>query len=461
MNTIDGFRDVVELELRGDVTAMLWRPSEDHTDASMEMARWDPATGLLTIIPQTASLGSLVPQFTQITELHLHADVLPEWDPDAWVCESERMLGLELAVLPPGFSRIFQFGLGLRRHYREFLCQLETLTTCTAVRFGATGPEGPEGSVFRVSLARFDDYRREVDRNRARGNVVVGRVNETVAHNAVADLLALDLQAPSIGRHPVVQAMTRELTGKHPLNADERRMLMEQASKESRAAAAEAPAEFGRLRRDLEFVSLDVLIEQFERNLHGSSARDEAHWQEFFETNVFALQQLFSEPAVLYGSQLTVKGVNAAGEGSRIADFVLVNTVTRTAIVVEIKTPASRLTGPVYRGSGGAEVFPPHKDLTGAIAQVQGQMESVRIHLPNLLGDTPGAAPLNTVTVLGTVVTGTAGTLGETERSSFLRYREGLAGVDVIAFDEVVDRLRILRSLLADPPPTAHIDDNS
>lgn len=451
MTTHDGDQESVEVQVRQGQTAFVWRSAE-AVDEDVEMAYWDPAADLLTIFPHMASLGGLQQQFSQVTELQIHGSLLSRRDPESCIDQDDRGIGLELTCLPDGFGRIFRYGLGLRRHYRGFIRQVEDHGDCTSVRLGSSGPEGPDGPVFRTTLARFEAFKRTVDRNRGRGTAVVAKVNATEAHNAVADLLDLKHQTPNVGRHPVIKAMTRELSGHPVLDTDERRMLVQQASKESRAAATETPVEFGQLRRDIELVTLEVLIEQFDKSMSGTFAKDESHWQRFFETNTFALQQLFAVPVALYGSQLTVKGINAAGEGSRIADFVLVNGVTRTAIVVEIKTPAAGLTGSVYRGAGGAEVFLPHKDLMAAVTQIQAQMESVRIHLPVLLGQTPRAEPLDTVVVRGAAIVGTAGTLSAEQMASFLRYRDGLVNVDVIAFDEVRDRLEILRELLAVAP---------
>jgi hypothetical protein len=111
------------------------------------------------------------------------------------------------------------------------------------------------------------------------------------------------------------------------------------------------------------------------------------------------------------------------------------------------------LVGAVYRGTGGAQVHLPHRDLLGAVAQVQSQMESVRTDLPGLLRDTPGAEELETFHVRGAVIAGTAGTLGPEEKASYLRYRGGLGDVDVIAFDEVRERLAVLRDLLTSGEP--------
>lgn len=445
--------DKESLELRPvtDGTAFIWRGGGADDD-EVEMARWDTAARLLTITPLISSLGSLTPQFHRIVRLEFSGDVLTRSDPEDFAEENEQGHGQELACLPRGFGRMFRYGLGLRRQYRGVIGRVEEHTDCTAVRISVDGPEGAHNDVFHIQLKRFEDFRSSVDGNRARATMVAARVNATEAHNAVADLLGLEVRLASVGRHPVIVAMTRELTNRPVLDVEERRQLVQQASAESRVAAAESPEEFGRLRKDIELVSLDVLIEHFDAHMTGASSKSESVWQKFFEANTFSLQQLFAAPIALYGGQLTVRGVNARGRGSRIADFVLVNTVLRTALVVEIKTPAAGLVGSLYRGTDGAEVHLPHKDLQGAIAQVQSQMESVRVDLPQLLLSTPGAESLETFHVRGAVIVGTAGGLEDEQKAAYLRHRAGMRDIEILAFDEVRDRLVVLRDLLADPP---------
>ena len=218
----------------------------------------------------------------------------------------------------------------------------------------------------------------------------------------------------------------------------------------ARRIAEESPDEFGVLRRDVQLVSLKVLVEQFTAGLTGRGAGNEDYWQDFFEKNPFALQQLFASPVALYGEQLTVRGTNARGAGSRIADFMLVNTVTRTAHVVEIKTPATTLLRRApYRGTDGSEVFVPHNEVLGAVAQIQAQMTSTVVDLPDLLRRTPGIAHLSTMSVRGAIMVGSISSLSSEERDSFIRFRDGLANVEVMTFDEVRDRLQGLHDLLA------------
>jgi hypothetical protein len=218
---------------------------------------------------------------------------------------------------------------------------------------------------------------------------------------------------------------------------------------EPKRIATERPQAFGRLCEDLELVTLDVLIENFSKSLTGSGAKNEAAWQKFFKANTFALKQIFAAPVTFYGEQVHVRSPDMRGAGSQIADFVLFNTLTRSMVIVEIKTPSAALVAKnKYRGASGAEVYPPDKELSGAIAQLQAQMESARSDFDQIARRTPGASPLVTKVVTGAVIAGTLGAMDQLRMDSFLRYRNGLHGIQVITFDEVLDRLRALQTML-------------
>jgi hypothetical protein len=218
---------------------------------------------------------------------------------------------------------------------------------------------------------------------------------------------------------------------------------------ESKDVATEQPQAFGKLREDLELVTLDVLIENFSKSLTGNGAKNEDAWQQFFKANTFALKQIFAAPVAFYGEQVHVRSPDMKGAGGQIADFVLFNTLTRSMVLVEIKTPSAALMAKnKYRGASSAEVYPPDKELSGAVAQLQAQMESARTDFDQIVRRTPGAGPLDTKVVKGAVIAGTLGSLDQPRKDSFVRYRNGLHGIEVITFDEVLDRLVALQTML-------------
>lgn len=247
----------------------------------------------------------------------------------------------------------------------------------------------------------------------------------------------------------MIRAMTEEVANGYVVDAADRANLVDQVVLQAPKVAHESPEQFGKLREDIELVSLEVLIERYEQGLSGRAGRDEGHWQSFFTTNPFALQQVFSAPILVSRGQVHVKGTDALGQGSRITDFLCVNAVTRSAIAVEIKTPATELImNRSYRGSGTAEVYPPHRNLSGAVSQVQAQMESVSRDLI----ETPDLGSIDRWHVRGAVIIGKISELSDEQRTSFLRYREGLTAVTVLGYDEVLERLKYLRALLMGSP---------
>lgn len=455
----------VEVRRDGSSLRFVWvtSGSKGAPDA-LELARYDAGSDLLRIFPRVhlADVDLFDPQFDQVHELQIVAAALG-WDPEDAVSErSDGRLELvegdgplqELHGLPKGFGRYFQYGLGFPRAYRGLVRAIESLTDCTVVCFGGAEDEGVRDNICHVALERFDRYKLAVDLNRARGDVVVGRVNRIAAQNSIAELAGLPAEKLTLGRHPVVQAITRAITDETPLDVDERSALVARMSLESRRVASDSPQQFGQLRSGIELVALEVLIEQFESAMQSAGKGRESKWQAFFELNVFALQQLFAAPVALYGSQLHLRMPNMHGAGARIADFVLVNTLTRNAVVVEIKTPATRLVGRPYRGAGVATIFPPHAELAGAVVQVQAQMESAATDFRDLVRRTADAEEVDTLVIRGAVIAGSVESLSSEERRSFVRYRSGLHGVEVLAFDEVLGRLQGLRQFLSGSPST-------
>ncbi|QOD42542.1 Shedu anti-phage system protein SduA domain-containing protein [Clavibacter zhangzhiyongii] len=414
------------------------------SSSGTEMLRFNRDTELLHIYPMISRGSTHENPFDQIVELQIEA---PGWDPDRHSVESDRYGLLRVLGLPKGFSAVWLFGLGIQRIYRGIVETIEEQTACSIVRFVTSEAEGPDRDVFCISLERFDAYRATVDRNRGRGNTAVRRVIEAERHNAVADLFGLTPTQPRYGRNPVIQALTEEVETGHVTSPEDRLTMVNETVLAAPQVAQESPQQFGRLREDIELVSLQVLIEQFERSLIGRS--NEGFWQRFFTTNPFALQQLFSAPLLVLGGLVHVRGADALGQGGRIADFLCVNTVTRSAIVVEIKTPATRLmSASAYRGSGMATVYATSTELSGAVSQIQAQMESVSRDLKEV----PQFGAIDKWHVRGAVVIGNVSTLNDEQRASFLRYREGLTAVSILGYDEVGERLKGLRDMLESPP---------
>jgi hypothetical protein len=439
----------IEERVDGDELVLI-RVPKDKEDEPFEVLRFDQVLKVLRIFPKSLQLGRLENQFDQVNELQIES---PAWDPYNHSAESDQYGLLHARGLPKGFSATYEYGLGIQRDYRGLVRGIEKRTSCTRLRFVISGDEGidKDGSTFRVALERFGTYCAAVDRSRSRGQTAVRRVMEADWQNAIADLFGLEPVEPKFGRNPVIRALTEEVSTGHVTDPGDRALLVDEITLAAPAIAVEAPERLVQLREDIELVSLQALIERFEKDLNGSFSRDEDHWQDFFYANRFALQMIFSTPAVVKLQQATVRPGGVDGRGARIADFLCVNSVTRTVLIVEIKTPGTSLmSSSAYRGKGtNAAIFPPHTDLSGSIAQVQSQMASVPKDLASRLSPDFDLDAWNDPR--GAVIVGKVSALEPLQLESFLRYRAGLSTVTVMGYDEVLERLRALHTMLSSP----------
>ncbi|MBI4336851.1 MAG: DUF4263 domain-containing protein [Chloroflexi bacterium] len=173
----------------------------------------------------------------------------------------------------------------------------------------------------------------------------------------------------------------------------------------------------------------------------------EAYWQGFFTRNTFALHQVFSYPVVIVQDKAYVGGKSIANTGGGIVDFLVQNEVTKNAIVVEIKTPQTLLLSSVYRDG----VFPPSRDLAGAIVQVAGYRTTLIEHFRDL--DFAEDKRVEIFSPRCVVVVGNSEELDtQAKKRSFELLRNGLRDVDVLTYDELFAKVKTLLRLLEEGP---------
>ena len=399
------------------------------------------------IFLEAGSPETTTSRFRRLTEIQLEGLT---WNPRGNPFVEGRYGLLAAAELPKGFSGVLHYGVGIRKDFRAFFYPIEANTKCDTVRFTHGGDEGEsdDGRTFTVGYWRFEEYRKQVNLRKARGATAVARVLTSERNNILADLLGLEEQDVKYGRNPMIKALTEEVEHGHITTASDRAALVEHVANQAAKVAEEAPERLYKLSSDIELVSLEALIRRFEADLTGPNRANEKHWQEFFEENQFALQQLFATPLVLVQREAHVRAADVTGAGSRIADFLCANPATRTAKVVEIKTPGAGIVArKPYRGRSASGVYAIHKDLSETYAQVQSQMESVQADLPARLGN------LSTLEhwsdLRGAIILGTLSELNEEQLASFLRFRAGLTNVTILTYDEVLQRLKELSTALS------------
>lgn len=199
--------------------------------------------------------------------------------------------------------------------------------------------------------------------------------------------------------------------------------------------AKDSPDELITLHAEIERATLAAMIERFEQML--GQQLSEARWQAFFEQNIFILTLLFARPVHLLHSQFHAHGSELDGSGAQVGDFLL-REMGASLAIIEIKKPSSPLMrATAYRNT---KVYAPNSELSGAITQVLYQKTLLHsnwlVHREKLRESYPD-------TIKCIVISGLTPTENEPCRS-FEIFRHACKDVDVVTFDELLNKLKLM-----------------
>lgn len=332
------------------------------------------------------------------------------------------------------------FGLGLTKDLDEVWRGLAGFANLNAIVLTQSGGLQIDGDTVRIPVVHIESMRRAFNRTNRKVREVVRLGKRTHVRNVL--LSRLDPE-----RYPRVMQVNQEgqlievrldhsRTSKNAARS-QRRATVNAVRTNVDTLAAEAPQELIRLHAEIERATLAQMIERFEAMLQ--KGLPEPAWQKFFERNAFILTMIFARPVRLLHTQFHAQGGGLDGAGAQVGDFLLAEQGFAMAIV-EIKTPGSPLLrDKAYRNR---EVFAPHDDLSGAVSQVLYQQSKLhenwlnhRIR-PELRDSRPDA--IKCVVITGMLPQ------DEMQRRSLEVFRNACKNVEVITFDELLGKLKLL-----------------
>lgn len=300
-----------------------------------------------------------------------------------------------------------------------------------------------EGRTYEIGYELFDVLRRAAGRSDAasqrqsrRRKTQIGYTN--LLHSLDRSLFPLKIY----DRKPddIANAIGLEMVDTK-LSDKDRSSIIKMAKETVRKSLVSERSGLAKLHEEIELASLEDLISIIESNLE--KEKSEAHWQKQFTLNPFILDMTFGAPMVVIQGQAHVGGKLLDGSGEKIADFLLKNKMTDSAVLVEIKTPQTKLLGKKeYRGG----VYGPSSEISSTVVQNLDQIGkfSEEIHA---IRSKNNRTDLRSHGVKGVIV---AGMMPELEkRRSFELYRSSLHGVSIITFDEILQKLESLKHLLS------------
>lgn len=183
--------------------------------------------------------------------------------------------------------------------------------------------------------------------------------------------------------------------------------------------------------------------------------KDESLWQNFFEQNTwifgFGLQYIINIPLQDRKLEQVVEGFDVINRGKRVDALMKSKGIISSLCFAEIKTHKTKLLNSDYRPS----VYPPSNELSGGIAQIQRTVQSSIDNLGNKLSPTykngnPTGEDIFMYHPKSFLLIGqldefiSENGINKDKFSSFEMYRKSLKDIEVITFDELLERAKYI-----------------
>lgn len=300
----------------------------------------------------------------------------------------------------------------------------------------------------------LDKLRRKFNRTKTAGRKLVRQTKQSVVHDDVLTKLdpekfrrVIQVNQPLVEVRRETAAEARRRAQGDGWEPEAVREIVQRLPD----LAKQAPRDLMMLHAEIERATLAKVIEKYDELL--GKTTQERHWQTFFEQNKLVLSMVFARPVELLHTQFHAKPSTITGAGAQIGDF-LFGELGQALAIVEIKKPGTELVqGKAYRGE---EVFGPSAELSGAMMQVLYQQSELRQRWTQHTSDTEGLRSWKPDVIKCVVIAGSTPT-EPVKRRSFEVFRNSCKDVEVVTFDELLNKLKLLHKYLT--PPENPADD--
>lgn len=349
-----------------------------------------------------------------------------------------------LEDLPSTFVKDYSFGLGLTKPYRFIIEAVEELSDCTEIVISKSSPTGiaTEGEIFNISVADFERVRKALNRITNNGQTAVQSVKDVIAYNTLAEKLGLTEKPVKVGRHPLRKLITAAARGEEsPLAEDEQAAVLSVIAAHTKSLAEAKPESLAKLQSDIELVTLETLIQRYEEMI-GKNLKENS-WQSFFNKNPFILNMAFGYPVIKVQDQASVGGRKLSGSGEKITDFLVKNSLTNNTAIFEIKTPKAALLNKTPFRDG---VYTPSAELSGSINQALDQKYQFQGQIAQIK-NTSRIFDIESYSIHCCLIVGTMPS-GDDQLKSFELFRRNSKDVEIVTFDELLEKLKQLSAFL-------------
>lgn len=381
----------------------------------------------------------LKPRYKHLTAITIESNNLG-WSLPTEPDEFEELL----LSLPTGFSKQFQYGLGLKWEYRFFVNAVEEVAGITELVI-TTGTEITVATpTYRLGIKRFEQLRKAIDNIARRYQRDAREDKHLVAYTHLLHaVMPTDFPFRTKNIRPNAIYDLVKIGGEHfNLSRSDRQAAMSIIAKDKEEIVKTDSEALLALRSDIEKLTLGALIQKFEDML----AKDltEPKWQQFLKTNPFILSLAFAYPVFLVQDQAYVGGATIQGAGEKIADFLLAQRYTGNLALIEIKRPKTPVLKAIpYR----ADLHAPTTEVSGSISQVLDQKYRLQNSF-TLKAYESGLTNVHPYSIQCIIIVGSA-PIDKEERKSLELFRNSAKDVTIVTFDELLEKLKEIQRVFS------------
>ena len=417
----------------------------DPEKYSVKLLSLDGSNGALSMFPtQTSgrSAAFLKPLYRRVSCITLKGPRLIEIDfSQSYPSCQEDVMSL-LDQLPNCFVKGYDYGLGFRQDFYPIIETVERLSFCSAILISEDTNTRIRDSneILCLSYADFQAMLTAI-RKTMRNSTSRGRsFNVQMLEDFLSDRLR---ESPTLGPLSSRRSTYLEPLPVEPgsISVHDRIQVLSTVAESASSIAASQPEHFDEISRAFDLARLDALITEYELMMNRRS--QETEWQRFFERYTFLLSLALGYPIVFVQKQPSLGGSKLDGSGDKYGDFLYKNSKTNNSVIVELKTPRTKLLNTTAVRDG---VYGPSSALTGGLAQVLNQRGNFQKSV-SLFKENSRIHDIESYAVRGCLIIGTL-PADEDMKSSFELYRGNSKDVEIVTFDELLERVRQVKEFL-------------
>lgn len=159
-----------------------------------------------------------------------------------------------------------------------------------------------------------------------------------------------------------------------------------------------------------------------------------------FKDNQWILSQLFATPCTILDDKAYVGGKGIDNQRGKLVDFLYQNIISDNVALIEIKTPKTKIIHKEYRQS-----YSFTDEMSGSINQVinyrNSLIENYNSIRSNSVKEFKVFSP-KCIVIIGKIID-----MNSNEIGAFESYRHSLNNIEIITYDEILQRIKDLRNL--------------